>query len=301
MLLNRVANMSEILYTYQNGQTCVTIFSDGTKIRNIEQGSIPCFPESIDVKITNWCDAGCSYCHENSTKQGKHADLQKTVDLLKQLPSGVEIAIGGGHPIAHPDFENFVRELSSHGVICNVTVNETHFQKSKALLEQLISDKCIYGVGYSYSKIPCEWDYENLVNHVIVGNTNYTELEKLTKVCKKVLLLGYKMNTGRGAVYFRKYSQSVENNIQSWYRCLFYAVRKAHISFDNLAIEQLKPIRLFKTVEDYQNMYMGDDGTYTMYMDAVEQIYAKSSTSVNRMPYQESMIDIFKGVRDENY
>ena len=47
-----------MLHTYKNGDTQVTIYADGTKERDITHGTNAEFPESMDVKITNWCDAG---------------------------------------------------------------------------------------------------------------------------------------------------------------------------------------------------------------------------------------------------
>jgi organic radical activating enzyme len=43
------------------------------------------------------------------------------------MPAGVEIAIGGGNPLSHPDFDDFVVTLSENGTICNVTINEKHW------------------------------------------------------------------------------------------------------------------------------------------------------------------------------
>lgn len=285
-----------IIAQYKNGDTLVTMYSDGTKVRDVSNGTRAEFPESIDVKITNWCDAGCAFCHENSTTRGKHANLQPTIDLLKQLPKGVEIAIGGGHPLSHPDFDDFVRELSNHGIICNVTINEHHFKKELPRIERLVGNKHIYGVGYSYSKIPCDWDYEHLVQHVIIGVTPYSEIDRITKVSKKILLLGFKKFTGRGDIFYKKKNEIVDKNIQSWYAGLFYAIKEAHISFDNLAISQLNPRRVFVSQEDYDNMYMGEDGSYSMYIDAVNQEYSVSSTGVERIKFGNSISQMFSHV-----
>lgn len=292
--------MKEILNQYQNGETVVTIFSDGTKERDISKGIIAEYPESLDVKITNWCDnpTGCAtWCHEKSNKMGKNGDLQPTIDLLKQLPAGVEIAIGGGSPLDHPEFDNFVKELSCSGIICNVTVSEYHFNKQKDHIERLISDRLVYGVGYSYSSIPCNWDYEHLVTHVIVGTVPYFDLDKIVEYNnKKVLLLGFKKKTGRGDIFYRKNNALVDNNIKTWYAGLFNASKKAHLSFDNLAISQLNPSRLFKEDTDYQKMFMGKDGMYSMYMDAVTQTFSVSSTGVDRYNYLSSISEMFHKV-----
>ena len=81
----------------------------------------------------------------------------------------------------------------------------------------------------------------------------------------KLLFLGYK-TFGRGVNY---YSEDVKNNIDVWYKILPSFLGKAIISFDNLAIEQLNVKRLF-TPKGWSKFYMGDDFTFTMYIDAVK-------------------------------
>jgi hypothetical protein len=64
---------------YKNGNTFVEIYADGTKIRTTadEENPQPELPESIDLKITDYCDAGCAWCHENSTIHGNsHVDFE---------------------------------------------------------------------------------------------------------------------------------------------------------------------------------------------------------------------------------
>ena len=58
------------LFSYQNGNCAVDIFSDGTKIRTWDGIPRPVFPESMDVKITNRCslENHCKWCHEGSVK-----------------------------------------------------------------------------------------------------------------------------------------------------------------------------------------------------------------------------------------
>lgn len=289
----------EILRTYLNGNCNVTLYEDGTKVREYEDEPLPIYPESLDLKITNWCDAGCGWCHEKSTKRGWHGTLSRMVRLLTQLPAGVEIAIGGGHPMSHPGFDDFVKELSDHGLICNVTINQFHFEKELPRIERLVADGHIKGVGYSYKDKPCLWNYEHLVNHVIVGVIKPHQLEEVVQVNKKVLLLGYKQ-VGRGINHIDHYGDLVESLINHWYRFLFEAVRIADISFDNLAIEQLNPKRLFTNPADYDKFYMGTDGSFSMYIDAIKKEYAVSSTSVDRMKLTQNMAEIFKNVRERS-
>ncbi len=270
--------MSKLIASYNNGND-VSIYDDGTKTR--EGNNTASFPESIDVKITDWCDAACLYCHERSTIRGKHGDLSFLLNVTKNLPAGVEFAIGGGHPLSHPEFDELVQVLTeTRGIICNVTINEKHFEQERAHLEKLIDKGFIKGVGYSYSTKPLEWDYPHACTHVIIGVSYYNELESIIeKNSGKVLLLGYK-NYGRGIKYINVHDNDVNKKRLSWYRNLFSAVRIAHISFDNLGIQQLKPERLFlNDPHAYEEFFMGDDGKYTMYLDVVSKQYARSSTN----------------------
>lgn len=69
----------KLLGIYKNGNYRVRIYDDGTKVRETidpnDNKFIAEFPESIDLKITNRCDMGCKMCHENSTIDGAHGDI----------------------------------------------------------------------------------------------------------------------------------------------------------------------------------------------------------------------------------
>lgn len=119
----------KILGMYRNGNFTTTLFSDGTKIRETEENNfIPKFAESMDIKITNQCDMGCPFCHENSTVNGKHGDIlnEKFINTLHPYQ---EVAIGGGDVTSHPDLIPFLRKLKERKIIANITVNQIHFMK----------------------------------------------------------------------------------------------------------------------------------------------------------------------------
>ncbi|MEG1564194.1 MAG: radical SAM protein, partial [Bacteroides sp.] len=116
-----------IIGEYINGNYKVSIYSDGTKIReNNLEFLIPSKPEAIDMKITDCCDIGCPYCHENSLPNGLHGDIlnAKFIDTL--LPY-TEVAIGGGNPLSHPGLVEFLHVLKDKSVIANITINQKHF------------------------------------------------------------------------------------------------------------------------------------------------------------------------------
>jgi hypothetical protein len=288
-------------YVYQNGNVKMSLFSDGTKIHEWPDGEIaqPTMPSSIDIKISNYCDAGCAYCHEMSTEEGKHGNLLGGMLLLSQLNRGTEIAIGGGNPLAHPELKHFLAGLKSIDIVANMTVNQFHLKPYRQTLYDYISEGLINGLGISYlgiSNLLSEFieDYEHTVVHMIIGvhtPQQYQELKK-KRPYAKILLLGYKV-VGRGIDFF---SESVQESIKEWYDMIPYIIQLGNVSFDNLAIKQLELWRLFSKA-GWDNFYMGNDGQFTMYMDFVNWEYALSSTSNEKFPISVSMKDMFAHVR----
>ena len=70
------------------------------------------------------------------------------------------------------------------------------------------------------------------------------------------------------------------------------------VSFDNLALEQLDVKTLLG--DKWNNFYMGDDGQFTMYIDAVTGTFGKSSTMpiADRLPITNNINDMFKIVKE---
>lgn len=273
-----------MLASYTNGGYHVEVHQDGTKIRTeLDAALPPRLPEQMDLKITDYCDAGCAWCHERSTPKGRHGDLEAALELLRVLPQGAEIAIGGGDPLSHPDFERFVRGLRSFGLVPSVTVNGVHFDRHREMLQRLTQEKQLFGVGFSYAdKLP-DWDYEHLVVHLIAGIHPPRVLDDASRR-HKVLLLGYKQ-FGRGKKLFEIRQQAVQDTLAAWYRELFWVAREHHLSFDNLAIEQLNPKRVFRDPAVFERQYMGQEGLFSMYVDAVTQTFALSSYSAERFDW----------------
>lgn len=273
----------EILAKYTNGNTDVVLHTDGTKIRTTHSDIAKLdFPESIDLKITDYCDAGCAWCHENSTTKGIHGKLETIRQILRDLPAGVEIAIGGGDPLAHPEIMAILETIVMQGLIPNITVNGLHLEKHAPLIKFLRERKLLRGLGVSYNikvwfKDMDELIDDNTIMHFIAG----IDKPLLVEEFKKVLVLGYK-HYGRGLKFF---NPKVERNLAFWRWQLAGLAKKSHLCFDNLALEQLQ-VKDVVSAELWQKYYMGADGEFTMYADAVAKTYAISSTS-QRFPMGE--------------
>ena len=283
---------------YTNGDTSVTLYADGTKVRQFpdEGGANPLFPESIDLKITNYCDAGCAWCHEGSTLRGKHANLN--LAFLSTLRPATEIAIGGGNPLDHPRLEQFLVWLNEHGIIANLTVNEIHWPQACKRLMRWKDEDLVKGIGIS-----CNIPSSELVNwlsktpgtvaHVIFGVTPPNVLEWLADAKVSILVLGYK-HVRRGIRYDRGQLGKHQLATLEVLRDRLFDFKT--VSFDNLALAQI-PVRQWVAAETWDERYLGEDGQHTMYIDAVERAYAISSTSGFRFPLLPTIDEMFANVR----
>ena len=294
-----------ILGRYQNGNYTVTILKDGTKIRyNTLDFFTPEKPESMDVKITNCCDMGCPMCHEDSKPNGKHGDILN-VPFFDTLNPYTEIAIGGGNPLSHPDLVLFLEQLKSKKLIPSMTVNQVHFMKNLGLIEELVNKKLIYGIGVSLNSVNDEFietirKFPNAVIHVIDGIVHPTQLEELANKGLKILILGYK-EFRRGNAMYANMGGVIEEMKSSLYNILPTVINDNWfdvVSFDNLAIKQLDPKRLMSD-EQWNQFYLGDDGKFSMYIDLVNQEFAKSSVSIERYPITADIRDMFNKVKGE--
>jgi len=296
----------KLLGSYKNGNYNVSIYDDGTKIRETEDDFfVSEFPENIDIKITNQCDIGCPMCHENSYEGGKHGDIMnaKFIDTLRPF---TELAIGGGNALAHPDLVPFLTKLKSKNIIANLTINQIHFMRNQKMIKELIDRGLIYGLGVSLVNTDQEFikaikQYPNAVIHVINGIVTYSQIEQLADNGLKVLILGYK-EFRRGENYKREanaYIEANQTNLKVYLRS--FIPRFEVISFDNLAIEQLN-VKDLMSEEEWNQFYMGDDGQFTMYIDMVTETFAKNSVAVLTKRYKmlNNIDDMFKRIKEES-
>ena len=290
----------KILGKVKNGNYNLILCDNGTKIRvNKLDCLIPEKPESLDYKITNKCDRGCPFCHENSTPDGLHGDILND-KFIETLMPYTEIAIGGGNPLEHPDLIPFLEKCKRLHLIPNMTVNQFHFMKNQDLIRRLTDAKLIYGLGISLVLPTVEFlnlasQYSNAVIHVINGVHTLDHLEALANRGLKILILGYKQ--------FRKgtnfYSTTVATNMQILKLCLRSLLPCFEVvSFDNLALTQLD-VKTLMSEEEWNEFYMGNDGTFTLFVDSVNKTYSKSSTTPieERQPLLDDIKPMFDYIR----
>ena len=292
--------MKNILTTYTNGNYHVTLLNDGTKIRyNRLDNLTPAFAESIDCNITERCDGGCGYCYLGCNEDGKHADLNQS--FFDTLHRGQELALNG-NDLSHPQLKEFLIRMKNQGVICNLTVNQIHLIRCIDKIRELVNEELIYGLGvslvnsadsrlYYYLK-----EFPNAVLHTIDGLLSSENIYNLSDKNIKLLILGYKV-LGRGDNYYNKHHDEIENNIE-WLKHNIMYLKNAFnvISFDNLAIEHFDlKNQVAKDIWKYS--YMGDEGSYTFYIDAVNKKFALSSLSPIQYDLRDNVDEMFNYIR----
>ena len=307
---------------YQNGNYKVYISKeDGTKLRycNYQQYK-PEFPESIDLKITNRCNLNCRMCHEESTPNGRHADLNDPI--FDTFHAGMELAIGGGNPLEHPCLGSFLLRMKEKDIICNITVNLKHFMDNYDYIAELSRTGMVHGIGVS---IPfatrSDLDHmdsiakkinsiPNTVVHAIYGITTWETIMALAYKNVNLLILGYK-SYGKGKKAYesdRMYQAAVNMIMRDTEKGLPELVKQMQdptvenkpfrvICLDNLAFRQLQMFSDRDAVANAQ--YMGDDGEFTMYLDMVNRQYAVSSAE-ERIPIgdKQTIEELFADVRN---
>lgn len=310
--------MSNIV-TYQNGNyTVVLNLDNGSKTRENGLDFFRAdFPEAADICCTRFCTVGCKFCHEDASADGKAGDImgEDFQKLLYSFHEYTELSLGGGTITTHPDLIPFLRKCKELNLIPNITVHQFEFMKNQELIEQLVNEKLVYGIGVSLVDplqpkfLKTISKYSNLVLHVINGVVTMDTLRALKSRNLKILILGYK-TVRRGEEYVKEdwAKELVSNKQKAIYDNLERMINEkwfSVISFDNLAISQLEPKRLMSK-EDWNTMYMGEDygnmSSASMYIDAVEMKFARNSCDVNNRydVGNKTVTEMYQFLRDLN-
>lgn len=292
-----------MIFMYKNGNSFTSINSDdGTKERftfdddfNLE------FPETLDICCTKKCSAGCPFCYENCTPNGKHADIMnaKFIDTLRPY---TEAALQL-NDLTHPDLIAFLKKLRGKNIFPNITVNQIHFEEKENFIHQLVVEDLIKGIGISLRKPTPEFiskvkKFPNAVIHTINGILSASDIEAMRDQGLKLLILGYK-NLGRGTDYLNEN----EINIKARQKYLYDVLETLPnhfkvVSFDNLALEQLDVKRIVPA-DKWDEIYLGDEGSCSMFIDLVTGKFGVSSLCKEdeMFPIMDNIVDMFKIVK----
>jgi hypothetical protein len=231
-------------------------------------------PELVDLKITDYCTFDCSFCYQGSTKEGKHAKLER-LDVLAEALKRMkifEVAIGGGEPTLHPDFINILKAFKDRGISANFTTRNLSYVVSNA---EALKE---WGTSFAYSidnldqfekylaatkdgRIPIKSTVQ-----IVMGTWSKEDLLTLFEKSswKNVTLLGYK-TTGRGSDYtFDASYESARYADEILEAAREHSVR---LAIDTALAEQWSDFLDGLGID--KMLYREREGTHSMYIDAV--------------------------------
>ena len=260
----------------------------------------PKVPELVDIKITDYCDIGCSFCYQDSTREGVHADKKSVYELFSYSWEIFEFAIGGGEPTTHPDFTEIIRRLSAGKQnFVNFTTRSTKWFDDIDIVRSVRRD--VSGVAYSVNDAKemekfivlhrkyFEYDVE-LYFHVIpelIGAEKFKQIIAVADELNKgeyhrnrkihITALGFK-ETGR--------ADGMEKDKMPGLVELVTSSTRTPIGVDTkIAKDYEEELRVAGV---YSKLYTTREGEFSMYYDAVEQKAYKSSYELDRP------VDVFR-------
>ncbi len=291
----------------------------GAKVRISKTQEAPAradAPELVDIKITDYCPFGCTFCYQGSTLKGEHAQLRDVQSIAYALSTAevFEVAIGGGEPTLHPDFPAILKTFHQQGITPNFTTRNKGWMKEGNELAELVKE---IGCAFAFSAENPEDVAEvkelakaaGLMNfnfHYIMGIRPLEEMGAFLKavadvwIGDRVTLLGYK-TTERGAEY-------IPHKYDGWFQYIEGLVEKekAHNAEERRKFDaaggwrggyKMEHIRLVPDIsidttlakqssvelaDVNPRMYHTEEGAFSAYIDAVSMTLAPSSYEPQR-------------------
>ena len=291
-----------ILAQYQNGNVSVTLMSDGSKIReSVDDEFHPDFAENIDITISTRCSHLCDYCYANCMPNGRVTSLED-YKIFDTIPKGTEIAININSEFL-PGFEKFLKHMKERGVFVNATIRQDDFEEKYNSFYDYCRKDLLRGVGISLLNptplfIRRTMSIPNAVIHVINGIVTKEQLDKMSDLGLKLLILGYK-NVGRGINYQKNKVKAIKNNYY-WLKenLESYIPKFKVVAFNNLSLEQLD-VKNHLSDEEWEEFYQGDEGTSTFFLNLAEKYFARDSLSKVHYPIKGTVVDMFHVIQKE--
>lgn len=233
------------------------------------------YPELVDLKITSQCHSNCPWCYQNSNSNGIHGDWRFIDDIIDKLAEvGVmEIALGGGEPTLHPEFESIIYHAAYSGVVPNFSTSQTDWMSTNLAKE--VEENCgSFAVSLIDNKTLrrlVKWNETHKVKatcQIALGIYPEENIIKAMRFIRNrnvpITLLGFK-NCGRGKNFSSFPYNKVLKELNQWYSF------GADTSFVNLHKDWLEGNKIAP------ELIIGAEGCFSMYIDAVNKQVGKSS------------------------
>jgi hypothetical protein len=278
----------------QDGEYLVIYNKDtGNKIRMSDDAAPPYVkastPELVDLKITDYCEAGCNFCYQSSTKSGKHApfkQIEKTLDMLREMDV-FEVAIGGGEPTEHPEFGAILKAVETRNMTANFTTLSNQWLSNPGIVKAVQQHAKAIGVSCSSAKgltlvdeinavvNPRTWKtVKVMAQHVVGAVPLWVTAEFISAAFAKeipVLLLGYK-EVGFGKT-FQRHDEG--QDVAFFLRMAVQNHPKASLSVDTALLDQHPDIP--KVLNVPIALTTSPEGKFSCYIDAVTRTMGASS------------------------
>ena len=231
-------------------------------------------PEMVDLKITDYCDKACSYCYQDSSPKGHHADYGGVRQIIYALGdlNVFEVALGGGEPTKHPDFTNILADSKWAGVVPNFSTGTLSWLDNEGVCTA-VREYC-GAFAYSPHDRLSRQDLQRIdakgllpkciVQVVAFPHSNFT-LEKTIELCNvfdvPISLLAFK-TSGRGKHYAEEHSYGDQNDWQQ----ILMRCRPDNLLVDTLLVKQNQDF--FDRLGVHRLLYETVEGAFSAYIDA---------------------------------
>ena len=288
-----------VLYNRANGARIIFSFLDNPEPFK------PNTPILIDFKLTQFCDIGCKYCYQGSTKEGQHIDTNNIYKFVEDIADAevFEIAIGGGEPTKCPSFISFITRLNNKGIKVNFTTKSIEWLENEPIANTVMNNigAFAFSVGESFYKdidtlnriIAImnyrKYDINKFTVQAIPGVMSELSLVKLLEWCYnnyiRVTLLGFK-DTGRGArfkeiVIKRKYDTFDETKFIDVIKELYEQHKCPRIAIDTTLAKNCEHLLVENNIPSW--LYHIEEGKYSAYIDGVDMKFGPSSYHLDKL------------------
>src|SRR5919106_996084 len=172
----------------------------------------PYQPVAAHIIPIRRCNLSCAYCNEYddfSAPVPAH-DILRRVDKLAALGTGI-VTLSGGEPLLHPDLDDIIRRIRSHGMIATAITNgyllnrKRIAQLNRAGLDHLqisidnvlpdaVSKKSLKLLDQKLRWLAAEADFDVTINSVLGGGVRNPE-DALT-IARRAHALGFSTTVG---------------------------------------------------------------------------------------------------------
>ncbi len=283
-------NQDYIIQNKESGHIYRVSFSNDLETK---KSSIPTL---VDICVTSYCNFGCKFCYQSSTKDGVHADLENIKHTLKELRNAgtLEVVFGGGEPTEHPNFLEILKYSKELGFVVGFTTKNYKLKNIKELSEycHTIAFSCNTVSDVDKVRTLLEKNYIRSKVYIqnILGLHSLDQLAEFLEECKKsyltqkVNLLGYK-EFGFG-------NNQSSKNVEGWIQLAKTHSNKLQIGIDSIVVKKYKD-ELISAGVDYRTL-VGEEGKFSCYIDCVKNTISASSFTNDRFDFDSNWLVTYK-------